>query len=159
MLGKAELLKPKRIITVALLAFVAASVAFLVFEESAPRTESSMTASVAQTDQVVATYFHGRARCVTCQRLEAYAEDALTTGFQRELADGRLAWRVVDVSQPEDRHFVHDYQLQSQSVVLVEIKDGRQQRWRNLDQIWQKVSDKEAYIAYVHDEVRRFLTE
>ena len=54
---------------------------------------------------------------------------------------------------------IHDYQLQSQSVVLVEIKDGRQQRWRNLDQIWQKVSDKEAYIAYVHDEVRRFLTE
>ena len=153
------MLKPKNVITVTLLAFVAASVAFLVFQESAPRAGPSVVVATARADQVVATYFHGSARCVTCQRLEAFAEEALKTGFPRELANGRLTWRTVDYSQPGNRHFVNDYQLQRQSLILVETEDGQQQRWRNLDQIWRKVSDKAEYIAYVHDEVERFLAE
>ena len=158
-LRETELLKPKSIITVALLAFVAASVAFLVFQESAPRAGPSAAVSTAGANLVVATYFHGSARCVTCQRLEAFAEEALKTGFPGELANGQLTWRTVDYSQPGNRHFVNDYQLQRQSLILVEIQDGQRQRWRNLDQIWRKVSDKAKYIAYVHDEVERFLAE
>lgn len=152
-------MKPKNILTAVLVAFVIGSVAFLAFQESTSRAESSAEDAMAPADQVVLTYFHGRARCATCQKLEAYAEEALKTGFPQELADGRLGWRVVDMSQPENRHFVTDYKLQYQSVILAEMRDGRQQRWRNLDQIWQKVGDRGDYIAYVQDELKRFLSE
>ena len=153
------MLKPKNIITVVLMAFVAVSVAVLVFQEFTSRAESSVEEATDPTDRVIATYFHGKARCITCQRLEAYAEEALKTGFPSALADGRLAWRTVDISQPENRHFAAEYQLQYQSLILAEIKDGRQKRWKNVDQIWQKVRDREEYIAYVQREVARFLAE
>lgn len=151
--------KPKNILVAVLLAFVAGSVAFLAFQESTSPAAAPAEAATGQKDQMIAYYFHGKARCITCRHLEAYAEEALKTGFPRELADGRLVWRTVDVSQPENRHFAIDYQLRYQSLVLVEMEDGGPQRWRNLDQIWQKVRDKEAYLAYVQGEVDRFLAE
>ena len=151
--------KPRNIITAVLLAFVAASVAFLIIQESTSGAAIPAGEATGQDDQVIAYYFHGKARCVTCQHLEAYAEEALRTGFPRELAAGQLVWRVVDTSLPDNRHFLTDYQLQYQSVVLVEMREGQQQRWQNLDQIWQRVRDKEDYIAYVQGEVDRFLAE
>ena len=154
-------MRPKRLISALLLLFVIGSVGFLLVQEygssgSAPSVEN--TGGVKK-GQVIAYYFHGKARCVTCQRLEAYAEEALETGFPREFADGRLKFHIVDTSLPENRHFITDYQIRFQSLILVEIKDGQQQRWRNLDQIWQKVRDKAEYIAYVQDEISRFLVE
>ena len=152
------MLKPRNIITILLLAFVAGSVAFLLFKETTPHAESSVQSTMTRTDQVVATYFHGRARCIACQHLQLYAEEALTSGFPRELADGRLVWRTVDISQPQNRHFVADYQLRYQSVIMEQMNGSQVQRWRNLDQIWHKVRDREDYITYVQREVGRFLT-
>ena len=150
---------PRSIITAVLLAFVVASVAFLAFQESTSSAAAPAAEVTNSRDQVMAYYFHGKARCATCQKLEAYAEEALKAGFAGELADGRLVWRVADTSLPENRHFLTDYQLQYQSVILVETKEGQLQRWKNLDQIWQKVGDREAYIAYVQGEVARFMAE
>ncbi len=150
-------MQPKRLITALLLFFVVGSLGFVLVQEYG--FSDTSPAETSKEDQVVAYYFHGKARCTTCQKLESYAHEALEIGFPHELAADRLTWRVVDTSLPENRHFLMDYQLQHQSVVLVEMKDGRQQRWHNLDQIWQKVGDKEEYIAYVRGEVDRFLTE
>jgi hypothetical protein len=152
-------MSPKRLVTGALLLFVVVSVGFLLSQEHtsggpSPAAEHSGAAAL---DQVVAYYFHGKARCVTCQRLEAYAEEALRTGYPSLLNEGQLAWRVVDTSVVENKHFVTDYQLQHQSVVLVEMRNGEPQRWVKLDQIWQKVGNKDEYIAYVQNEVQRFL--
>lgn len=152
-------MKLKNAIAAVLLLFVAASVAFLAFQEPTSRTDppGRKNPEDRPTGQVTAYYFHGKARCVTCRRLEAYAGEALQAGFPQELADGRLAWRTVDTRLPENRHFIADYAIHVQSLILVEMKDGRQQRWKNLDQIWQKVRDKEAYLGYVQEETRAYL--
>lgn len=150
--------KSRNTAAIALLGFVMVSVAYLAWQEFRPESQASATQAPARGDQVVATYFHGRARCVTCQRLETYAEEALRTGFPEELASERLVWRVIDISQPANRHFVEDYRLKHQSVVLAEMEDGERRRWTKLDQIWQKVHDKEDYVGYVQEEVRRFLS-
>jgi len=154
-------MQPKRLITAVLLLFVAGSLGFVLVQEFGSSNTSPTITDRGDDleDRVIAYYFHGKARCATCQKLEAYAEEALKTGFPRELASRQLFWRVTDTSLPENRHFLMDYQLQYQSVVLVEMKGGKQQRWHNLDQIWQKVGDKEDYIAYVQDEVDQFLAE
>lgn len=159
-------MKPKVFVTGLLLLFVLGSVVFLVAQKTAPpvaghgaAVPSPEPAAPAPAVQVVAHYFHGRARCTTCRLLEAYAREAVETGFAQELADGRLSWRTVDISQPENRHFIREYQLQFQSVVLVETREGQPGRWQNLDQIWDLVSDKERYQGYVRDLVRAFLAK
>ena len=116
-------------------------------------------ASEAAAAKVVAYYFHGNFRCITCRTIEAYSEEAITKGFADELASGRLAWRVVNTDEPENKHFVRDFELVTKSLVLVEYRDGKVTRRENLQQIWQLVRDKERFLDYVRTLTRKFLRE
>ena len=109
------------------------------------------------TDQVVVYYLHMNRRCQTCQKLEAYSEEAVTSGFEDQLKDSSLVWRVANFESEGNEHFAKDYQLYSQSVILSRLHDGKETEWKNLDKIWKLVGDKEAFIAYVQSEVHQFL--
>ena len=108
-------------------------------------------------DGVVAIYFHGNARCATCRKIEAYADEAIAQGFVDELASGRLAWRVVNIDEPGNKHFIEDFQLVTRSVVLVEYREGEVVRWENLDKVWQLVRSKDRFVGYVQGETSEFL--
>jgi len=121
-----------------------------------PRTPTA-GASPGGDTKVIAYYFHGELRCRTCRTIEAYSEEAITKEFTNEIASGRLAWRVVNVDEPENKHFVEDFALASKSLVLAEYRDGKVTRHENLQQIWQLVRDKEAFLAYVRAATSDFL--
>jgi hypothetical protein len=110
------------------------------------------------TDGVVAFYFHGNARCATCRKIEAYSDEAVRSAATEALADGALSWRVVNVDEPENRHFIEDFQLVTKSVVLAEYRDGEVVRFKNLDKVWQLVRSKDDFVEYVKSETREFLT-
>jgi hypothetical protein len=114
-------------------------------------------ASDAVADGVVAMYFHGNARCATCRKIEAYADEAIAQGFVDELESGRLTWRVVNIDESANKHFIEDFQLVTRSVVLVEYRDGKVLRWENLDKVWQLVRSKDKFVSYVEGETREFL--
>jgi hypothetical protein len=107
--------------------------------------------------EVVAYYFHGNLRCKTCRTIEAYSEEAIRSEFADEIGSGRLAWRVVNIEKPENKHFVEDFELVTRSLVLTEYEDGEVIRWENLKQVWQLVRDKEQFLDYVHSSTRKFL--
>ena len=117
------------------------------------------TADEKTAGKVVAYYFHGKARCATCRKIEAYSEEAITAGFEIELGDGRLEWRAVNIDEPENTHFVQDFQLVTKSVVLVEYSDGEVVRWENLKDVWQLVRSKDRFVDYVQTQTRGFLGE
>jgi hypothetical protein len=102
-------------------------------------------------------YFHGNVRCATCKTIEAYADEAVHAAFAAELEDGTLRWRVVNIDEPDNRHFIQDFQLVTRSVVLAEYRDGAVVRSKNLDQVWQLVRDKERFVDYVQSETKAFL--
>ena len=136
-------------------------IAGLVFSAPCGAAESSPTttgeASQKADGRVIAYYFHGNFRCITCRTIEAYSEEAITKGFPDELASGRLAWRVVNMDEPENKHFVRDFELVTRSLVLVEYRNGKVTRHENLKQIWQLVRDKESFVNYVRTFTREFL--
>ena len=109
--------------------------------------------------QIIAYYFHGTRRCVTCQTIESSAEESLRTEFSGELETGKLAWRPVNVDTPENEHFIEDYELSTRSVVLVEMLDGEQKQWKSLTRTWELVGDKPSFVAYIQQETREFLGE
>jgi len=113
--------------------------------------------SGADADGVVAMYFHGNARCATCRKIEAYSDEAIAQGFVLELESGRLEWRVVNIDEPANKHFIEDFQLVTRSVVLVEYRDGNVLRWSNLDKVWQLVRSKEKFVDYIQEETTEFL--
>ncbi len=172
-------MKPKTIVTITLLLFVAVSVVYLVVKETGgrralnatqPETTSPQTrqehgapppASSENTTavaRVVAYYFHGNVRCTTCRTIESYAKEAIHTGFADALKDGRLEWRVVNVEDPDNDHFVQDFQLSTRSVVLERIADGKPQEWKNLPRVWELVrGNKNDFLKYIQDETRACL--
>jgi hypothetical protein len=124
---------------------------------TAPRLSAEDAPAAATSDGVVAFYFHGNTRCATCRKIEAYADEAIQMGFAQALETSALRWRVVNVEEPENRHFIEDFQLVTRSVVLAEYRDDKVVRWKNLDKVWQLVRDKDGFTSYVQGETREFL--
>lgn len=107
--------------------------------------------------RVIAYYLHTTYRCPTCRKLEAYAREAIESGFPEEIKTGRLVWQAVDFEKKANKHFVKDFQLYTKSLVLVDEARGEQLRWKNLPKIWELWRDKDAFFTYVQDETRAYL--
>jgi hypothetical protein len=125
-------------------------------KEKAP---SPLTEVKSKNFKVIAYYFHGTFRCTTCRTIEEYSHDAIQTYFAKELGNGRLEFRLVNVEEPGNKHFIQDYQLVSKSLVLSLVSDGKETKSKNLADVWQLVRDKDKFLQYVKDEVEKFLKE
>jgi hypothetical protein len=110
-------------------------------------------------NKVIAYYFHGNARCLTCHNMEAYAKEAIEKNFIKELEDGRLVFNTVNVDEKENEHFVDDYELYTKSLVVSQIKDEKENQYKNLTKIWEYVSNKDKFIEYVTSEIKDYLKE
>jgi hypothetical protein len=45
----------------------------------------------------------------------------------------------------------------SQSLVVVEYRDGQQVRWRNLEKVWVLLGSEREFLPYVRERVSDFL--
>jgi hypothetical protein len=123
------------------------------------KSSDSQNPPVTSAQKILAYYFHGTQRCPTCRKLEAYSAEAIEKGFGEALKQGQLEWRVVNVDEPLNKHFVKDYQLYTKSLVIVKMQGGKQVEWKNLEKIWELVGEKDDFVRYVQDEVSAYLGE
>ncbi len=152
----------RRAVLFLLLVFATTSTFYLLArnKKSSPSTASAEAAPpplATSAPKVIAYYFHLTVRCTTCRTIEAYSREAILNHFKSDIDRGRLEWQVVNVELPKNEHFVQDYQLFTKSVVLVHIKDGKQQSYKTLNDVWELVGDKARFQAYVDKEVRGYL--
>lgn len=167
-------MNPKKLFTLVLLVFVAASVGYMVAREqkspaaTAQNSESLSPPQPAVGDdteqanpnqQIIVYYFHGDVRCPTCHKLEDYTRETLETFFANDVADGSIKWMPVNVDRAENEHFIKDYELVTKSVVASKVVDGREVAWKNLDRIWQLVMDKDKYLEYIRGSINEFTSE
>lgn len=118
-----------------------------------PDSQESVEPLVPRPDRVVVYYFHRTLRCETCLRFEAYTDEALRTTFADELGVGELEWHVVNLDDAGSEHFVDDYDITENSVVVVGFRGGEQREWTNLDAIWGCVADKPTFLSFIRDQV------
>ncbi len=127
-------------------------------EDAGNGADDSPAADAPRTHKVIAYYFHNTKRCMTCNKIERLAEEALREQFAEPLETGVLEWRVVNMEEPPNTHFVHDYQLVASSLVIVDVHDGEQRDWTNMEKVWQYVHDDEAaFKRYVAEQTRTYL--
>lgn len=158
-------MKAKAVITALLLAFVAAGLAWVGVRASRKAAPPSAPvaagnpggAAAAVGDRVVVHYFHGRVRCVSCNKIEALSKKAIDEAFAADIKAGRLAQVVIDVDQPGNEHYVKDYALTGSAVVVVDGRSGAGGRWKNLEEVWTLLDDEPAFSRYIRDNVSGFL--
>jgi len=127
--------------------------------KAVPSKQSASPRQSQPTHKVIAYYFHGKRRCVSCLKIEKYSQEAITGGFPEALKDGHLEWKVVDVDEPGNKHFLKEYSLFTKSLVLVDLHKGEQTRWVNLNRVWELLGNREGFIRYVRDGVHAYLRE
>jgi len=172
----------KSIVSGVLLLFVVASVVYMIASESRPQSGPDPSGEKAspvhaehtgtppgptaapdsakdQKHKLIAYYFHRTQRCRTCLAIEAYAEEALKDAFPEALETGELEWRLVDVEEPGNGHFVEEYELVSSALVLVDTFGGEANEWRELKEVWNLVDDELKLKAYVEAEAFPFLED
>ena len=154
----------KRIVTAALLAFVAASVVFMVAQRSGrteadPAAEAVPAASETDTPYYAVYYFHGQKRCHTCLTIERYAHDTVAEAFAEDVASGRVRWGVFNYELPENEHFAKDYDISFQTLMVFEMDGDKPVRWKKLENIWDEVGSEFSFFEYVQSEVTAFMNQ
>ena len=166
----------KDVLTNSLLMFVAATCVVLIVKAlpQTPQTPQAVagtggensgaaapknnpTPTLAMQDGIKVYYLHGNTRCPTCRTIEAYAQEAVQTGFADELKSGKINWQVINYESPGNEHYATDYEVVAPNVVLVMFKDGKQTKWKGLPEVWEHVGDKAAFFAFVQTSLREFL--
>jgi len=116
-------------------------------------------APAVSSDYVQAYYFHATRRCATCMKLAQYSRTSIETNFNDQLKNGTLRYAEVNFDEPENRHFLQDYNLIYRSVVLVRYKYGKQVTYKNLERIWELVGSEKDFSEYIKSEVEAMLKE
>ena len=132
-----------------------ASILLLLVEAVA--TPQYLHAAQVNNIKVIVYYFHGNYRCPTCKKIERLSREVVLDNFKKELSTGALSYRVVDVEEPQNAHFVNDFSLFTKSLVLVEEKNGKITHYKNLGKIWVLIRDEKAFKDYVKEEVEAFI--
>jgi hypothetical protein len=108
------------------------------------------------TRKIIVYYFHGDIRCLACLNIERYTQEAVKTFFGNQLTSGTLEWRIVNFDKPGNEHYPVDYQLSAPSVILSEVKSGKEISWKNPEKIWEREADKNSFSIYIRGEIEAF---
>ena len=79
-------------------------------------------------DRVEVLYFHGKQRCATCMAIEKYAREVVEKDFAVEQKQGRVVFRVVDISTAEGERLAKSYRVSWSSLYVNGWKNGKEKR-------------------------------
>lgn len=137
-----------------LLAFIVAASVLATPAICAGQTQAQQPA-----DSVVVYYFHTNFRCANCHNMENWTKELMETRFKSEVDSGKLAFRMLNTDETENRHFMDDYKLYTKSIVLSLVKNGKEAKYESLPKIWDYLRSKEKFQEYVGAEIEKCLKE
>ncbi|KPA19262.1 conserved hypothetical protein, secreted [Candidatus Magnetomorum sp. HK-1] len=118
-----------------------------------------LNAKNTEEDKFVVYYFHGNKRCFSCNKIEALSNEAIQKYFAKELQQGQIEWKVINIDKSENKHFIDDFQLYTKSLIVSKQSKSKVIRWKNLKNIWILLNDQTKFYDYVHDEMISFMKE
>ncbi len=129
----------------------------IVFVASLAATIPSVVlAAEVPADRVIALYFHRTERCDTCQTMGKYAEEAVKKGFAKEVKAGTVAFYYIDYQNRKNAAIKKGYKVTDPALIVAKIVAGKVKEFKDLEEIWDKVDDKEAFLKYVRENVTAY---
>lgn len=124
---------------------------FLVFSFVVVRADQ------APDDKVVVYYFHRTIRCHSCNLLEDITRETIRLCFEREAAKGSVELKIVNMDEPDKAHFIKDFKLPYQSIVIEKHEKGKAATWKRLDRAWVMMDTQNKMMAYIESEIKNLL--
>lgn len=79
-------------------------------------------------DVVEVIYFHGKQRCITCNAIEKHTKEVLENDFAQPIKEGKLVFKIVDISTPEGEKIADKYEVTWSSLYLNKWVAGEESR-------------------------------
>ena len=79
-----------------------------------------------QTPTVDIIYFHSKRRCKTCIAIETATKALTQNELATEVRNGKVKYRVVDITTPEGRKLAKKYKVTWSSLFIVQHKSGKE---------------------------------
>lgn len=89
-------------------------------------TAETSIAKENQTNRVEVLYFHGAQRCITCRAIEANTVALLDSLYSKEQTDGKIIFKVIDISKKENEQVADKYEVTWSSLFVNGWKDGKE---------------------------------
>jgi hypothetical protein len=133
-------------------------VGFLIFPGDSRLTGTSIASAEASIqDQVIVYQFHRRFRCTSCHELEELIRDTLEANYPEDLKSGKIVFRVIDLDAEGSEHFPEDYDFFYNTIIVVDVKGGKDTRFKNLYKLWEIYEDKEAASDFLRSEINEYM--
>jgi thiol-disulfide isomerase/thioredoxin len=119
----------------------------------------SDTASAADApkDRVVVMYFHRTQRCPTCLAMGSYTEEAVKTGFAKEVKAAKVAFHFIDFQDEKNAAYTKGYKVAGPTLIVAKVSGKKVVEYKNLQDMWSLAADKEAFQGYVRTSVEAYL--
>jgi hypothetical protein len=142
-----------------LFAFVLVTIGFALGKEFTLRRVQSELGYGGQgtQDRVAVYYTHASVSCVTCTTMERLIKETLDEQFTDAMAGPGLSYQKVDFQR--DKAFAKRYQIVANAVVVSLIRQGKEQDFQRLDDIWTLYEDPAAFKQYVGDAIQSYVQE
>jgi hypothetical protein len=121
-----------------------------------PLVSQSASAADIPADRVVAMYFHRTIRCPTCLKMGSYSEEAVTKGFAQQVKKRKVEFHYVDFQNAQNAALTNGYKVTGPALIVAKIAGNKVAEYKNLTDIWSKVGDKQAFVAYVQSNVKDY---
>lgn len=151
----------KKMMTIILLVFVVASIFFMILKQIKGRdavasatsgTEKVTSGAQQNANAMVVYYFHGNQRCFSCNKIEELTKQAITEKYAKELADGSVIFKSVNVEEPVNEHFIKDFQLSTRSVVM-----QKHDKYEKFDAVWTLVREPQKFTEYIQSGMAKMM--
>lgn len=107
-------------------------------------------------DRVVVMYFHRTHRCPTCLKMGGYSEEAVKTGFAKQLKEGTVEFYYIDFQAKKYAAYTKAYKITGPTLIVAKVKDNKVAEFKNLKDIWSNVNNKKAFVKYVQDHITAY---
>ena len=77
--------------------------------------------------------------------------------FHKELRAGKIRWQVINFEDSLTEHYIDQYKLENQALIVAKIRNGKEVEWKLLDKIWELLGDRKKFVEYVVKSVRKWL--
>lgn len=117
---------------------------------------ANMSVTLAPADRVEVFVFHRTQRCISCVTMGKFAEKTVVEGFGKELSDGRIEFREINVDDPKNRELSVKFRAAGSSLFINAIR-GETEDIQEDVAVWRLLGEEAAFKNYLAGKIKQLL--
>jgi predicted small lipoprotein YifL len=127
------------------------------FDENGNMTTTKPAeAKLEAADKLEVVYFHRTARCYSCNTLGGYVESLINSRYSKQVNDGKLDFKVLNVELPENNEIAKKYKASGSSLFINRIINEED----NIEQdtnVWRYIGNEGSFNNYLGEKIDSYL--